>query len=101
MSANYIIEEKADKYNKQREENLLEEAAIHVINGMSRDVAIKHVTEIGRLREEAEIDEHVTRDENGFVVQYLDSQLNEPSKKGINQKQLYAVYKELCEREGI
>jgi hypothetical protein len=101
MSPDYIIEQQEEEYEESNKYRLLWEAAIHVINGMNRESAIKHVYKIDFLRSEAEQSDNVVRDEEGYVESYLESKLNPPSTAGMYKSQIDAIHKELCASEGV
>ena len=101
MSHDYITEQQEDEYDENHKFYLLKEAAIHVANGMDRQGAIKHVLEIDSLRSEAQISGDVILDDNGFVEEYLESELNTPCTEGMNKAQIDAIHKELCEQECV
>ncbi len=101
MVSDYLIDQDERDYEEAMQRCLIREAAVHVINGMDRASAIGHVKEIGDLRSAAEESENVVRDEDGNVESYLESKLEPPSEEGIKQSQIEAIYRELCDKEGI
>ncbi len=100
MAKGYRTQEQETDCEVAKQQNLLMEAAIHVSNGMPRNTAINHVREIDWLRSEAERCNEVIRDEHGFVVGYINSELDPPSSAG-KESQIRAIYLELCALEGV
>ena len=101
MSADYIIEQQEQECREENERHFIREVAIHVIKGMARNSAIEHVKQINYLRSEAELKNHVIRNVEGHVTGYLESGLMYPDTNNIKESQIYAIYLELCDSEGI
>ena len=101
MPEDFRTQEQEAEIEEIKQRSLLREAAIHVINGMTRDDAVRHIQEKDYLRSEAESREQVVRDEDGMVESYLDSELEPPTSKGLNDEQINAIHRDLCADEGI
>ena len=104
MTKDQHLEDQMQEAEEQQERNILRTAAIYVIiDRMSRTDAVKKARELELLQREAEENyEAIISGENGEIIEgYLDSDLNDPDEKNLNKYQIKAIYKELCEAEGI
>ncbi len=99
MSADYIIEEQEDEYREAVQKSLLREVAVHIASGMSEKASIDHVTEVAYLQKEAEQSYNVSRDKEGFVDSYLESELEPPNEKELNKHQIDAIYQRLVNKD--
>lgn len=97
MAADYILEQEVELCREAAQDSLMEEAAIHIINGKSEAAAIEYVKRIKNKRIDAELDEECIRNNEGHVDSYLDADLEVPSRDGLNQKQIYAIKKRLLD----
>lgn len=98
MMKDYITEQQEENYLESVRTELMREAAIHIIDGMAEHAAIAHVEQVHALRMEAEASDNCIRDEEGFVVSYLESELEPPSIDGKNPKQVYAIQQKLLQK---
>lgn len=97
MTRDYKTQEQEDAFKEEKRQILEHEIAVHISKGMSREDAGKHVKEVDLQRSEAERCGEVIRDEDGFVKNYLNSDLEPPSTKGISIPQIYAISRAIGE----
>jgi hypothetical protein len=95
----YILSEQFEEIEEAKEKEFLYEVAMHISNGMSRENAKEHVRQLDYLRSEAEKKGNAFLDENGFVIGYAESALNEPSIPIERRKQVHAIYQDLLKSE--
>ncbi|TRW90668.1 hypothetical protein [Candidatus Methylobacter oryzae] len=98
MTADYITEEQEDEYKGEVQDSLLREVAVHMLHGMTEKSAIQHVTEVAHRRQKAEQSDNVIKDEDGFVENYLESELEPPNENGLNKSQINAIYQKLTNK---
>lgn len=95
----YILEEKEEEYQIQRERLIIEEATILILDGESRDDALSIARELEDERDQAIRDGEYVEDEHGYPESFFD--ISNQRSIDHNNPQHLAIYLELCEREGI
>lgn len=99
MANDYVIEELEERFRAKRERNALFEMSIYIANGTPRVAARQQVEQLESERDEALARGEIIEHEAFF--EFTDSSLNLPSTEGLNLKQINAIYRELCESEGV
>ena len=101
MSNDYHMQ--LQEIEEQQERNIMHNAAIYIIKGISRQDAIKKARDLDFLQRDAEEKNEViiNGEDNEIIEGYFDSSLDDPSEKNLKKDQIKAIYYELCESEGI
>ncbi len=103
MASDYVTSMMEQEDEERRERNIMRDAAILIIKGYDINSAKAHARELDNAQYEAIRNNEVIYEgeEEENIIGFLDSSIDSPSAKGLNNSEIDAKYYELCEEEGI